>query len=90
MTSTDSILQLISEIHIPGFFITVDFLQIGKAIPQGISGFLKEKYDKISHGTSGRKFIYQESGWRMAFTFYPTDRVVDEKYAMKNKMIKKR
>lgn len=49
MTSTDSILQLISEIHIPGFFITVDFLQIGKAIPQGISGFLKEKYDKISH-----------------------------------------
>ena len=61
MTSTDSILQLISEIHIPGFFITVDFLQIGKAIPQGISGFLKEKYDKISHGASGRKFIYQES-----------------------------
>ena len=48
MTSTDSILQLISEIHIPGFFITVDFLQIGEAIPQGISGFLKEKYDKIS------------------------------------------
>ena len=39
MTSTDSILQLISEIHIPGFFITVDVLQIGKAIPQGISGF---------------------------------------------------
>ena len=45
---------------------------------------------QISHGASGRKFIYQESGWRMAFTFYPTDRVVDEKYAMKNKMIKKR
>ena len=43
MTSTDSILQLISEIHIPGFFITVDFLQIGKAIPQGISGFFKRK-----------------------------------------------
>lgn len=36
------------------------------------------------------KNIFQESGWRMAFTFYPTDRVVDEKYAMKNKMIKKR
>lgn len=42
MTSTDSILQLISEIHIPRFFITVDFLQIGEAIPQGISGFLKK------------------------------------------------
>ncbi len=68
MTSTDSILQLISEIHIPGFFITVDFLQIGEAIPQGISGFLKEKYDKISHGASGRKFIYQES--RLAHGIY--------------------
>lgn len=51
MTSTDSILQLISEIHIPGFFITVDFLQIGEAIPQEISGFLKEKYDNLKSAT---------------------------------------
>ena len=34
-------------------------------------------------------FIKNQVGaWH--FTFYPTDRVVDEKYAMKNKMIKKR
>ena len=80
MTLTDSVLQLISEIHIPGFFITTDFLQTGEFLPQGIDFFLKEKHAKI----------IQQSGWRIAFTFYPTDRVVDEKYAMKNKMIKKR
>ena len=39
MTSTDSILQLISENTYPGIFYYLDFLQIGEAIPQGISGF---------------------------------------------------
>ncbi len=61
MTSTDSILQLISEIHIPGFFITVDFLQIGKAIPQGISGFLKEKYDKISRMVPAEENLFSKN-----------------------------
>ena len=89
MTLTDSVLQLISEIHIPGFFITTDFLQTGEFLPQGIDFFLYEKHAKIIQGANGRKFIYQQSGWRIAFTFYPTDRVVDEKYAKKNKMIKK-
>ena len=42
MTLTDSVLQLISEIHIPGFFITTDFLQTGEFLPQGIDFFLKE------------------------------------------------
>ena len=90
MTLTDSVLQLISEIHIPGFFITTDFLQTGEFLPQGIDFFLKEKHAKKIHSAKKKKIIYQQSGWRIAFTFYPTDRVVDEKYAMKNKMIKKR
>ena len=90
MTSTDSILQLISEIHIPRFFYYRRLPANRRGYSSRNKRLLKEKYDKISHGASGRKFIYQESGWRMAFTFYPTDRVVDEKYAMKNKMIKKR
>lgn len=34
MTLTDSVLQLISEIHIPGFFITTDFLQTGEFLPK--------------------------------------------------------
>ena len=73
MTSTDSILQLISEIHIPRFFITVDFLQIGEAIPQGISGFLKEKYDKISHGAAEENlFIKNQVGAWHLHSILPT------------------
>ena len=46
MTLTDSVLQLISEIHIPGFFITTDFLQTGEFLPQGIDFFFKRKDGK--------------------------------------------
>lgn len=88
MTLTDSVLQLISEIHIRDSSLPQIFCKL-ENFSQGID-FLKEKHAKIIQGANGRKFIYQQSGWRIAFTFYPTDRVVDEKYAMKNKMIKKR
>ena len=87
--TTDDILQLISEIHLPGFFITADVTKTSEEAPHGIEEFLKEKYQAIQQGLSVRKFTFQNAGWRMAFTFFPTDRVVDEKYAMKNKMIKK-
>lgn len=86
--STDEILQIISEIHIPKFFITVDFMKTMDTTPTGIEEFLKKKHQSIIQGVNGRKFVYQNNGWRMAFTFYPTDSVVDEKYAMKNKMVK--
>ena len=72
MTSTDSILQLISEIHIPGFFITVDFLQIGKAIPQGISGFLKEKYDNLMVPAEENLFIKNQVGAWHLHSILPT------------------
>lgn len=84
----DDILQLIDEIPLRGFFVTADFTKISEETPQGIEEFLKEKYTAIQQGVAARKFAYQNAGWRIVFTFYPTDRVVDEKYAMKNKMIK--
>lgn len=87
--TTDDILQLISEIHLPGFFITADVTKTSEETPQGIEEFLREKYQTIQQGISVRKFAFQSAGWRIAFTFFPTDRVIDEKYAMKNKMIKK-
>lgn len=87
--SADDILQLVSQIHLPGFFVTADFMKTSEETPQGIEEFLKEKYHGIRQGIPARKFAYQNAGWRIIFTFYPTDRVVDEKYAMKNKMIKK-
>lgn len=86
--STDEILQLVSEIPLSGFFVTADVTKTSEASPQGIKEFLKEKYKAIQQGIPARKFAYQNAGWRIVFTFYPTDRVVDEKYAMKNKMIK--
>lgn len=84
----DDILQLIDEIPLPGFFVTADVTKTSEETPQGIEEFLKEKYTAIQQGVAARKFAYQNAGWRIVFTFYPTDRVVDEKYAMKNKMIK--
>lgn len=84
----DDILRWVGEIPLPGFFVTADFAKTSEASPQGIEEFLKEKYKAIQQGIPARKFAYQNAGWRIVFTFYPTDRVVDEKYAMKNKMIK--
>lgn len=88
--STDDILQLIGKTPLPGFFVTVDFTRASGEAPQwiGIEAFLKEKHSAIRQGVSARKFSYQEAGWRMIFTFFPTDSVVEEKYAMKNKRSK--
>lgn len=86
--TTDDLLQLISEIHLSGFFITADVTKTSEETPQGIEEFLREKHRVIQQGVSVRKFTFQNAGWRIIFTFFPTDRVVDEKYAMKNKMIK--
>lgn len=87
--SADDILQLIGQIPLPGFFVIADFTKTSEETPQGIKEFLKEKHNAIQRGIPGRKFTYQDAGWRIVFTFYPTDRVVDEKYSMKNKIIKK-
>ena len=72
MTVTDRIFQNVAELSVPHFFITVDFIW--------------EKYQAILHGANGRKFVYTEGGWRLFFTFFPTDKVVDERYALKNKV----
>ena len=46
-----------------------------------------EKYEIILRGANGRKFVYHKGEWRLIFTFFPTDRVVDERYALKNKVL---
>lgn len=87
MTQIDSVYQIVTEVNIPHFFITVEFSAIGGEVPQCIEAFLKEKHQAILQGASGRKFVYQEGDWRLIFTFFPTDRVVDERYALKNKVL---
>ncbi len=86
MTIIDQIFQKVAEVSIPKFFITVEFSTVGKEMPEHLDAFLWEKYELILHGANGRKFIYREGDWRMIFTFFPTDRVVDEHYALKNKV----
>ena len=85
MTIVDQIFQKVAEVSIPKFFITVEFSTVGKDMPKHLDAFLWEKYELILHGANGRKFIYREGDWRMILTFFPTDRVVDEHYALKNK-----
>lgn len=86
MTNEDEIISLISNLHTPGFFITVQFPVVGESIPTDLEDFIFSKLALIEQGIQGRKFIYQKNDWRMIFTFFPTDRVVDEKYALKNKV----
>lgn len=72
----------------PGFFVTVTFDRKGHIVPIGIEAFVHEKLERIAQGATGRKYIYKEEGWRMIFTFFPTDRVVSERYALKNKVLR--
>lgn len=85
MTITDRIFQKVAETPIPHFFVTVEFAAMGSGMPEHIETFLRDKHKAILQGATGRKFIYREGEWRLIFTFFPTDRVVDERYALKNK-----
>lgn len=84
----DRILQLVAGISTPGFFVTVEFVTISETMPEGIEAFVLQKWELIRSGASARKFAYKEGTWRLFFTFFPTDRVVEEKYALKNSVIK--
>lgn len=85
---TEQLLEIISKIPSPGFFITVDIPREGAAItPDDIERFISDKLKLIHQGITSRKFVYQKNDWRIIFTFFPTDKVVDEKYALKNKVL---
>lgn len=87
MTLSDNIFQTVAHVSVPHFFITVEFSAMGSEMPRFIEAFLKEKHKAILEGATGRKFVYREEGWRLIFTFFPTDKVVDERYALKNKVL---
>lgn len=84
----EQLLLYISGIHVKDYFIVTDMVKEGETIPDDIEHFLNEKRQLIESGISGRKFKYQNNGWILFFTFYPTTQGVDEKYALKNKVIK--
>ena len=82
----EQILSFVSDLDTPGFFITVEFSKRGKEMPQNLEAFICSKLALIRNGINGRKFTFCEDEWRMVLTYFPTDSVVDEKYALKNKI----
>ena len=77
----------IAGMHTPGFFITAEMHRMGKEMPMGLEGFIHRKLKQIQEGLGTRRFVFQEGEWRIYLTFFPTDEVVDERYALKNKVV---
>ena len=86
MSIDDLLFEKIAHLAIPHFFITVEIGGTFDEIPSDIESFIHEKHRKILEGATGRKFIYQKKDCKLIFTFFPTDKVVDERYALKNKV----
>ena len=71
----------------PGFFVTAEVQRMGSVMPDGLEAFIHSKLSLIRGGLATRRFVFQEGEWRILLTFFPTDRVVDERYALKNKVL---
>jgi len=84
----ENILELVTRIHTPGFFVITDIVQSSIETPEGVEDFVLQKLTRIQSGTAGRKFAFRKNGWQINFTFFPTNQVVDKRYALMNKMIK--
>lgn len=84
------ILTYISRMETPGFFITADVISSSESFPDGLEAFILLKLKAIHEGVNGRKFVFSEKDWRIYLTFFPTDRVVEAKYGLMYKMVKKR
>lgn len=83
----EMIWRKIAAMHTPGFFITAEMQQSGSTMPEGLEAFVRRKLELIRGGIGSRRFVFQEGEWRIYLTFFPTDRVVDERYALKNKVV---
>ncbi len=82
----EQIWNFIESLSTPGFFITAEIMAEGNAFPDGLESFLQGKLASIRQGIPARKFMFRENGWIICLTFFPTNQVVDERYALKNKV----
>ena len=79
----------LSRLDTSDFFVTVDILSEDKDFPESLDTYIFTKIEAIhSRHIPARKFLFKEGNWKIHLTFFPTQEVVDERYAMKNKMIK--
>lgn len=83
----EQIWRNIASMDIPGFFVTAEMQRTGSKMPEGLETFIRKKWERIQEGMETRRFVFQEGEWRIYLTFFPTDKVVDERYALKNKVV---
>ena len=86
-TMQERIWKHIAAMQTPGFFVTAEMQRVGNSFPEGLEAFVSQKLEAIRMGTRSRRFVFQEGEWRIYLTFFPTDEVVDECYALKNKVV---
>lgn len=87
MELQEQIWQDIARMDITGFYIAAEMDRVGTYMPHTLEDFIGQKLERIRHGITARRFVFSEGEWRIYLTFFPTDRVVDEKYALKNKVM---
>ena len=83
----EQIWKYIAGMETPGFFITAEMQRLGNEMPEGLDSFIRKKLELIREGIGTRRFVFQEGEWRIYLTFFPTTEVVDERYALKNKVV---
>ena len=83
----EQVWKMIAGMQTPGFFVTAEMQRKGSVMPEGLETFIHSKLALIHKGLATRRFVFQEGEWRIILTFFPTDRVVDERYALKNKVM---
>ena len=86
-TMQERIWKHIAAMQTPGFFVTAEMQRVGSSLPEGLEAFVSQKLEAIRMGSRSRRFVFQEGEWRIYLTFFPTDEVVDERYALKNKVV---
>ena len=87
MKMEEQIWKEIAEMHTPGFFITAEIHRAGSEYPCAMEAFIQGKLGQIREGLRTRRFVFQEDGWRIYLTFFPTNEVVDQRYALMNKVV---
>ena len=83
----EQIWEYIAGMDTPGFFITAEMQRMGSVMPEGLDAFIRKKLELIRKGIGSRRFVFLEGEWRSYLTFFPTNEVVDERYALKNKVV---
>ena len=68
------------------YFVLVHCSSLGNEMPADLPSFLHTNLLRLQQGKKGRRFVYCKENWRILFTYYSKSKVVEEAYALKNKV----